>query len=190
MGYAGATRRRNTGLKGRCTTIGNAASQHAGYCGAMSPEGQNERHNEYETSRYLRQSRTPIEPVCCRRPFSARYASPARQWISCYPGARTFVGSLPKVDWLLGDHGHDADCFREVSKDKRICASIPGQKQRKTTARCDKRSYKRRNRVGIMFGRPKDCRRFATRHDSCSRPSCLQSPPHSRHVLVMSLSFS
>ncbi|MFC0512144.1 transposase, partial [Asaia spathodeae] len=31
----------------------------------------------------------------------------------------------------------------------------------------DKRKYKRRNRIGIMFGRLKGWRRVATRYDRC-----------------------
>jgi transposase len=33
--------------------------------------------------------------------------------------------------------------------------------------KCDKRRYKRRNRIEIMFGRLKDWRRVATRYDRC-----------------------
>jgi len=33
----------------------------------------------------------------------------------------------------------------------------------------DKRRYKRRNRIEIMFGRLKDWRRVATRYDRCPR---------------------
>ena len=51
--------------------------------------------------------------------------------VSDYIGARALVGSLPKVDWLLGDRGYDADWFREALKDKGIRACIPGRKQRK-----------------------------------------------------------
>lgn len=47
--------------------------------------------------------------------------------------------SLPKVDWLLGDRGYDADCFRESLKDKGIRACIPGRKQRKKPVQYDKR---------------------------------------------------
>jgi transposase len=82
-------------------------------------------------------------------------------------GARALLGSLPKVDWLPGDRGHDADWFRDAVKDKGIRACIPGRKQRKTPVKHDKRRYKRRNRIEIMFGRLKDWRRVATRHDRC-----------------------
>ncbi|EIE48625.1 transposase, IS4 family protein [Citreicella sp. 357] len=78
-------------------------------------------------------------------------------------GARALCDSLPDVDWLLGDRGYDADRFRETLKDKGIRPCIPGRKQRKTPVKYDKRRYKRRNRIEIMFGRLKDWRRGATR---------------------------
>ena len=83
--------------------------------------------------------------------------------VSDYIGARGLLSSLPDVDWLLGDHGYDADWFREALKDKGIRACIPGRKQRKKAVKYDKRSYKRRKRIEIMFGRLKDWRRVATR---------------------------
>ena len=87
--------------------------------------------------------------------------------MSAYIGARALIGGLPKVDWLLGDRGYDADWFRKALQDKGIRACIPGRKQRKTPARYDKRRYKRRNRIEIMFGRLTDWRRVATRYDRC-----------------------
>ena len=89
--------------------------------------------------------------------------------VSDYIAARALVASLPDVDWLLGDRGYDADCFREALKDKGIRACIPGRKQRKKTVKYDKRRYKRRNRIEIMFGRLKDWRRVATRYDRCPK---------------------
>ena len=88
---------------------------------------------------------------------------------SDYIGARALCDSLPDVDWLLGDRGYDADWFREALKDKGIHACIPGRKQRKATVKYDKRRYKRRNRIEIMFGRLKDWRRVATRYDRCPK---------------------
>ena len=61
-------------------------------------------------------------------------------------GARALLGGLPKVSWLLGDRGSDADWFREALKVKGIHACILGRKQRKTTVKYDKHRYKRRNR--------------------------------------------
>ena len=76
---------------------------------------------------------------------------------------------IADVDWLLGDRGYDADWFREALQDKGIRACIPGRKQRKKTVKYDKRRYKRRNRIEIMFGRLKDWRRVATRYDRCPK---------------------
>ncbi len=85
--------------------------------------------------------------------------------VSDYIGARALPGSLPDVDWLLGDRGYDADWFREALKDKGMKPCIPGRKSRGKTVEYDKRRSKRRNRIEIMFGRLKDWRRGATRHD-------------------------
>ena len=85
--------------------------------------------------------------------------------VSDYIGARALVSSLPKVEWLLGDRGYDADWFREALKDKGIRACIPGRKQRKKTVKYDKRC----NRTETLFGRLKDWRRVATRYDPCPR---------------------
>ena len=87
--------------------------------------------------------------------------------ISDYTGAAALLGSLPKAGWLLADRGYDADWFREALKDKGIKACIPGRKSRKKAVKYDKRRYKRRNRIEIMFGRLKDWRRVATRYDRC-----------------------
>jgi len=77
------------------------------------------------------------------------------------------LDSLPKADWFLADRGYDADWLREALEDKGISACIPGRKSRKTAVHYDKRRYKRRNRIEIMFGRLKDWRRVATRYDRC-----------------------
>jgi transposase len=41
--------------------------------------------------------------------------------------------------------------------------------KRKTQVAYDKRRYKRRNRIEIMFGRLKNCRHVATRYDCCPK---------------------
>ncbi|MCE8007471.1 transposase, partial [Aestuariivita sp.] len=46
---------------------------------------------------------------------------------------------------------------------------VPGQKQSKRAVKRQKRRYKRRNRIEIMFGRLKDWRRVATRYDRCPK---------------------
>ena len=89
--------------------------------------------------------------------------------VSDYTGARALLSSLPSADWLLGDRGYDADWFREALIDKGITPCIPGRKSRGKPIRYDKRRYKRRNRIEIMFGRLKDWRRVATRYDRCPK---------------------
>ena len=101
-----------------------------------------------------------------RRPI--RFFITAGQ-VSDYTGARALLGSLPQADWLLGDRGYDADWFREDLIDKGITPCIPGRKSRHKPVRYDKRRYKRRNRIEIMFGRLKDWRRVATRYDRCPK---------------------
>ena len=87
--------------------------------------------------------------------------------VSDYTGAAALLDGLPKADWILGDRGYDAGWLREAFKDKGIEVCIPGRKSRKKTVIYDKRRYKRRNRIEIMFGRLKDWRRVATRYDRC-----------------------
>ena len=75
---------------------------------------------------------------------------------SIYMGAAALLSSLPGAAWLIADRGYDADWFREALKDKGIKPCIPGRKSRGKAVRYDKRRYKRRNRIEIMFGRLKD----------------------------------
>ena len=70
---------------------------------------------------------------------------------------------------MLADRGHDADWFINALKDKGIRPCIPGRKSRGKHDKHDKRRYKRRNRIEIMFGRLKDWRRVATRYDRCPK---------------------
>ena len=86
-----------------------------------------------------------------------------------YIGAAAKLSSLPAAEWLLGDRGYDADWFRDALKDKGIKPCIPGRKSRTEPVKYDKRRYKRRNRIEIMFGRLKDWRRVATRYDRCPK---------------------
>ena len=89
--------------------------------------------------------------------------------VSDYTGAAALLSSLPKAGWMLADRGYDAEWFREALKDKGIRVCIPGRKNRKKAVKYDKRRYKRRNRIEIMFGRLKDWRRVATRYDRCPK---------------------
>lgn len=85
--------------------------------------------------------------------------------VSDYTGSAALLGTLPGAEWLIADRGYDADWFREALEDNGIKPCIPGRKSRGNVVRYDKRRYKRRNRIEIMFGRLKDWRRVATRHD-------------------------
>ncbi|GBR53486.1 transposase [Neokomagataea thailandica NBRC 106555] len=98
------------------------------------------------------------------RPLS--FFMTARQ-ISDYTGAAALLDSLPAAQWMLGDRGYDADWFRDALEEKGIKPCIPGRKSRGKPVKYDKRKYKRRNRIEIMFGRLKDWRRVATRYDRC-----------------------
>jgi transposase len=89
--------------------------------------------------------------------------------VSDYTGAAALLGGLPAAEWMLADRGYDADWFREALKDKGIRPCIPGRKSRAKTVRYDKRRYRHRNRIKIMFGRLKDWRRVATRYDRCAK---------------------
>ncbi|KRB85343.1 transposase [Sphingomonas sp. Root710] len=87
--------------------------------------------------------------------------------ISDYIGAAALLDGLPKTQWLLADRGYDADWFRDALEAKGIKPCIPGRKSRNEPIKYDKRRYRRRNRIEIMFGRLKDWRRVATRYDRC-----------------------
>ena len=87
--------------------------------------------------------------------------------VSDYTGAAALLDDLPKAQWLLGDRGYDADWFRDALQAKGIQPCIPSRRSRNEPIRHDKRRYRRRNRIEIMFGRLKDWRRVATRYDRC-----------------------
>ncbi|MBV0889548.1 IS5 family transposase [Komagataeibacter oboediens] len=87
--------------------------------------------------------------------------------ISDYTGAAAPLDSLPAAQWMPGDRGYDADWFRDALEAKGIKPCIPERESRGKPVRYDKREYKRRNRIEIMFGRLKDWRRVATRYDRC-----------------------
>lgn len=76
--------------------------------------------------------------------------------VSDYTGARALVSSLPAADWLLGDRGYDADWFREALAYKGLVPCIPGRRSRGKPVKYDKRRYRKRNRIKIMFGHLKD----------------------------------
>lgn len=102
--------------------------------GKLPSDRQNQGRYEHETAPHLKQSGPPAELVCHGRASQRLHRR------------SSLVGSLPNVKWRLGDRSYDADWFRETLQDRGIRTRILGRKQRKTTIRCDKRRYKRRNR--------------------------------------------
>ncbi|WP_232222637.1 IS5 family transposase [Paracoccus sphaerophysae] len=111
---------------------------------------------------------TKLHAVTDARGRPLRFFMTAGQ-VSDYTGAAALLRSLPAAEWLIADRGYDADWFRDALKDKGIRPCIPGRKSRGKAIRYDKRRYKRRNRIEIMFGRLKDWRRIATRYDRCAK---------------------
>ena len=79
------------------------------------------------------------------------------------------IAEFQGLQWMLADRGYDADWFRDALQEKGITPCIPGRKIRNKTVKYDKRRYKRRNRIEIMFGRLKEWRRVATRYDRCPK---------------------
>lgn len=96
--------------------------------------------------------------------------------VSDYTGAAALLDSLPKAQWLLGDRGYDADWFRDALQAKGITPCIPGRKSRTEAIRYDKRRYKSRNRIEIMFGRLKDWRASPPATIDARPSSCPPSP--------------
>ena len=72
--------------------------------------------------------------------------------ISDYADVTALLSKLPAADLLLGDRGYDAEWFREALKDKGIKPCISGRKPRGKPIKHDKRRYKRRNQIEIIFG--------------------------------------
>ena len=86
--------------------------------------------------------------------------------VSDYTGAAVLLDSLPRAQWLLGDRGYDADWFRDALQTRGSRPASQGAKPEPSPS-YDKRRYKRRNRIEIMFGGLKDWRRVATQYDRC-----------------------
>jgi len=88
--------------------------------------------------------------------------------ISDCTGARTLVNDLPDdAERLVADRGYDADWLRKSLKEKRIVPCIPPRRNRVEPVDWDPGLYMQRHRIENFFGRLKDWRRIATRHDRC-----------------------
>lgn len=94
--------------------------------------------------------------------------------IGDYTGVAASLDNLPKAKWMIADRGYDADRSRNALEQRGIKPCIPGRKSRSLPANYDKRRYKRRNRIEIIFGRLKDGAEWQ-RDMTATRPP--NSPP-------------
>jgi transposase len=72
---------------------------------------------------------------------------------------------LPASGALLADKGYDADRIRAWAEARDAIPVIPMHRNRKARMGADKTLYALRNLVERCFGRLKNIRRVATRHD-------------------------
>jgi transposase len=112
---------------------------------------------------------TKLHAVTDARGRPIRFFMTAAQVRDCMDAA-ALLRSLPGAEWLIADRGYGADWFRDALNDKGIKPVqggfdapdqilppfTPGRKSHGKAIRCDRRRYKRRNRIEIMFGRLKD----------------------------------
>ena len=96
--------------------------------------------------------------------------------VSDYTGAAALLDDMPKAQWLLGDRGYDADWFRDALEEKGVKACIPGRKSRSVPIKYDKRRYRGRSRIEVMFGRLKPV-----------LSNCVQAERYSVLFLTMAL---
>ncbi len=87
---------------------------------------------------------------------------------SDYKGAGMLLDRLPQAKYLPADRGYDATWFGKALCHKGITPCIPSRKCRKTPVNYDNILYRQRHKVENMFGRIKDWRRIAMRHDRCA----------------------
>jgi transposase len=70
---------------------------------------------------------------------------------------------------LIADKAYGADSFRNWLRRRRIKAVIPSNATRNTPHPLDRLAYRRRNVIERIFGKLKNWRRIATRHDRLAR---------------------
>jgi len=87
---------------------------------------------------------------------------------SDYRGAQAMLTALPEADTLIADRDYDSNWRREALAEKGVEPCIPGRKNRKEPIAYDEAIHKQRNLVERMFGKLKDWRRIAMRHDRCA----------------------
>ena len=84
-------------------------------------------------------------------------------------GAAAMPPALPDADVMIADRGYDRNRFRAALESRDIESCIPGRQGRSRPVEYDEDRYRQRNRIERMFGRLKDWRRIAMRHDQCAQ---------------------
>ena len=92
-------------------------------------------------------------------------------------GAAALLDDLLKAQWLLADRGYDADWYRDALQAKGITPCIPGRKSRIMPIKYDKRRYKSRSRIEIMFGRLKPVLSLSRGTGTASPPATIDVRP-------------
>lgn len=87
--------------------------------------------------------------------------------MSDHKGAAMQLPAMPSARHLLADRGYDSDWFRAGLIGREITPCIPPIKSREVALPYDGALYRQRHRIENAFGRLKDWRRIATRHDRC-----------------------
>ncbi|MBP0492893.1 IS5 family transposase [Roseomonas indoligenes] len=85
--------------------------------------------------------------------------------MSDHRGAAIMFPRLPPAHDLIADRGYDSRRFRAALEARGTAPCIPSTRSRKIPIPHDAILYKQRHHIEIMFGRPKDWRRIATRYD-------------------------
>jgi len=73
---------------------------------------------------------------------------------------------------MLGDGGEDVDWYRDALQVKGIMPCVSGRRSWSLPVKHDKRRYRSRSRIEMMFCRLKDWRRLATRYNRCPTVLC------------------
>lgn len=79
------------------------------------------------------------------------------------------LATVGAVRRLVADRGYDANHLRRLLADRGTEAVIPSTTSRKLSIPYDVVAYRTRNLIERMWGRLKDWRRIATRHDKLAR---------------------
>ncbi|EFH10704.1 transposase, IS4 family [Pseudoroseomonas cervicalis ATCC 49957] len=85
--------------------------------------------------------------------------------MSDHKGAALMLSALPPARVLIGGKGYDSNRFRQALTARGIEPCIPSRRGRKQRITHDRKLYRQRHHIENMFGRLKDWRRIAMRHD-------------------------